>query len=60
MKRIESYKVMWFGGHTPIRRETEKGAMALADKLRKQGKHGVVEAVWISDNGIAFEEIRKF
>ena len=55
---IESYKVI--SGRTPQRRETLKGALALAEKLHKHGRHGEVQEVWVTNNGIEFKTIRKF
>lgn len=55
---IESYKVI--AGKTPHRRETEAGAIALADRYRKRGFHGMVEAVIIDNGEVKFETIKTF
>lgn len=58
MKYIESYKIV--SGKMPKRRETLKGAMALADKLQSQRKHGEVQEVWSTETGLKFKTIRTF
>lgn len=59
MKKLDSFKVVTRNG-SPKRRETENGAMALAAKLRRNGKHGEVQKVLFGDNGIEFETIATF
>lgn len=58
-KQYESYKVVTYFG-APQRRETEKTAMNLADKLRKKGRHGQVEGVWFDKDGMHFDVIKTF
>lgn len=58
MKYIESYKIVC--GGMPKRRETLKGANALADKLYSQKKHGEVQEVWVTETGPEFKTIRTF
>ena len=55
---IESYKVI--SGRMPQRRETLKGAIALAEKLHRQGRHGTVQEVWVTETGIKFKTIKTF
>lgn len=60
--QYESYKIT-INFRMLQRRETLKGAMALADRLVKQGKHGMVEGVaWPTREGecARFDLIRKF
>ena len=58
-RRIDGYK-LWGHARTPVRRETEKGAISLAEKLKRQGKHGIIERVEVDENGIHFVQIGKF
>jgi nitroimidazol reductase NimA-like FMN-containing flavoprotein (pyridoxamine 5'-phosphate oxidase superfamily) len=58
-EHMDGYKIVVHFG-TPQRRETEKGAMALADRLQKQRKHGEVQKVWCSESGVRFETVRTF
>ena len=62
-KMIESYKISVRGG-TVHRRETETGAMNLAEKMRRNGKHGMVEAVIFHDDNpeksVEFIQIKKY
>lgn len=52
-KYIESYKITATrGSWAPKRRETIKGAILLAERLRSQGKHGIVEAVCFDEKNI--------
>lgn len=55
---IESYKICV--GHTLHRRETEPGALALAERYQKRGYHGTVEAVVWDGEKVVFELIKKF
>ena len=55
---IESYKVI--SGRMPKRRESLKGALALAEKLHRQGHHGEVQEVWVTEAGIEFKTIKTF
>ena len=59
MRQYESYKVVVKTG-IPQRRETEKAALSLAEKLHKQGRHGQVEGAWFDESGIHFDIIKKF
>ena len=58
-KNYESYKI-WTTKGNVYRRETEKGAKALAEKLSAKGKHGFVEGVLIENETAEFETICKF
>lgn len=55
---VESYKIV--AGKTPHRRETEPGALALAERYQKRGYHGTVEAVVWDGEKVVFELIKKF
>lgn len=55
---VESYKICV--GHTPHRRETEPGALALAERYQKRGYHGTIEAVVWDGGKVVFELIKKF
>lgn len=55
---IESYKI--WNGKTLYRRETEPGALALAERYQKRGYHGTVEAVVWDGEKVVFELIKKF
>ena len=57
---IESYRICVFGHHGPQRRETYKGAMARADSLQKNRKHGQVDEVVSYDDHLEFRKIREF
>ena len=57
--KLDSYKITALG-IMPKRRETLDGAKKLADKLSKQGKHGMIEEVWFDDHNLYFEKVQEF
>ena len=59
MKHMDGYKIVVNFG-MPKRRETLKGATTLADKLRRQGRHGEVQETWVTENGVKFVTIKTF